>query len=136
MLQKYTTDHLWVSNCISQVKSFNHLDSISHGWEWEKPKLVNVQLQNGDDENSIGKHKVNSSYIYYSTNVPCNDICHTPIFDLRHHLHVSLDPTFIRNLTWSIYDVSVKISTEKYFKIPHFLVPSQALFSLYFLFHF
>ena len=54
-------------------------------------------------------------YVYYL------DYCHTPIFDLTCHWHVSLDPTYVRSLTWSISDVSVKISAERYFKIPHFL---------------
>jgi len=43
-----------------------------------------------------------------------------PIFDLRRHWHVSFDATFIRRLTLIDLCVSVKISAERYFRIPHF----------------
>ena len=59
-------------------------------------------------------------------------LCHTPIFDLRCRWHVSFDPTFIRNLTWSISDVSVKIRQRGILKYLIF-VPSRALFSLFLL---
>jgi len=57
--------------------------------------------------------------------------CHTPIFDLRYHWHVSFDPMFMRILTWSISDVSVENSAEGYFKIPHFGSESSPLLFLF-----
>ena len=51
--------------------------------------------------------------------------CHTPIFDLRRHWHVPFKLHSYAVRLW----FSAKISAERYFKIPHFLVPSRALFS-------
>jgi len=53
--------------------------------------------------------------------------CHTPIFDLRHHEHVSVGPDF-----------SNEILAERYFKIPHFRfrVGPSSLFILFLFFIF
>ena len=61
------------------------------------------------------------------------DDCHTPIFDLTCHWHVSLGPTFIRRLTSISLRFSMKNSVERYFKIPHiwFRVGSSSLFILF-----
>ena len=56
--------------------------------------------------------------------------CHTPILDLRYHWHVSFDPTFIHNLTWSIYDVSVKIRQRGILKYLMFDSESGPLLSI------
>jgi len=62
--------------------------------------------------------------------------CHTPIFDLTCHWHVSLGPTFVRSLTWSISNVFDEIPAERYFKIPHvwFRVRPSSLFIFIFFF--
>ena len=49
----------------------------------------------------------------------CIIACHTPIFDLRGHWHVSLDPIFIRRRGSISLWFSVENSAERYFKIPH-----------------
>ena len=48
--------------------------------------------------------------------------CHTPIFDLRCHWHVSFDSTFIR-------------LAERYFKIPHYSSESGPLLSVFLFFY-
>ena len=58
-------------------------------------------------------------------------ICHTPIFDLRRHWHVSFDATFIHRLALIDLCISVKISAERYFKIPHFGSESGPLLSVF-----
>ena len=58
-------------------------------------------------------------------------ICHTPIFDQKCHWHVSLDPAVIRRLTPIRLWLSVKISAERYFKIPHYSSESDPLLSVF-----
>ena len=57
-------------------------------------------------------------------------ICHTPIFDQGCHWHVPFKLHSYAVRLW----FSVEISAEMYFKIPHFLVPSRALFSQFLFF--
>ena len=63
-----------------------------------------------------------------------NDTCHTPIFDLRCHWHVSFDSAFVRRLALTGLWFLVKNSADRYFKIPHFGSESGPLLSIFIFF--